>query len=351
MAMGITHLNKLDLWPYFSRSIRKRAILALLLRRLSLFRIVPALLFLSASERRRQRNVRKYKVVIPAVCVLSVTHRCNLDCKGCFAPVNAHAPALDPARIHAAATRLMAHGTSVFVITGGEPLTVKGLLPVLASLRKGIFLLFSNGLLFGEGIVSQLREASNVFPVISYEGDDELTDLRRGPGSSARIRKAMGDLRSRHILFGVSVTATRRNLHVLTSSDFANRMKEMGASVIFIIDYFATGSAWDAGSRLSASDQITLNAAISRQKKESGVLLVHLSEDENPDNTCVGGGTGLIHIDATGRVSPCPFLNHAVDSIFEKDYIDILKSETLVTFRRQAKEAIVKPCKPGIPDR
>jgi hypothetical protein len=44
----------------------------------------------------------------------------------------------------------------------------------------------------------------------------------------------------------------------------------------------------------------------------------------------------IVKIDASGRLGPCPFSNQAKDNVLEKDYIDILKSEVMASFRRKA---------------
>jgi len=82
-------------------------------------------------------------------------------------------------------------GSYLFIIVGGEPLLVPGLLDALAERQDGLFLLFTNGTLLDDGHVARLARSTNVLPVLSFEGDGTLTDLRRGGGVGEKVVAAM----------------------------------------------------------------------------------------------------------------------------------------------------------------
>ena len=87
-----------------------------------------ALSFMVRSDRRRRAQAERLGVPVPGYCILSVTSRCNLDCTGCYAKTFGADGDMPPglvARILAEAEDL---GVPYFLVVGGEPLVVPGLM-------------------------------------------------------------------------------------------------------------------------------------------------------------------------------------------------------------------------------
>lgn len=78
----------------------------------------------------------------------------------------------------------------------------------------------------------------NLVPVISIEGDEEITDSRRGKGVYAQIIDSMDSMRKNNIIFGASVTFTTRNLTSLLSNEFIDRLQDLGCKVVFSLNTF-----------------------------------------------------------------------------------------------------------------
>jgi len=122
-----------------------------------------------------------------------------------------------------------------------------------------------------------------------------------------------------------------------------DKIQALGASVIFLIDYFPVEAGDEQMQCLTDEDQEMKKRELLKRKKDSGLVIINLPMDESRDGLCAGGGNGLIHIDASGRLGPCPFSNQAKDNVLEKDYIDILKSEVMASFRRKASGQLNRP--------
>jgi MoaA/NifB/PqqE/SkfB family radical SAM enzyme len=182
--MGLTGIYDLHLFPYVGKVLLKRLFSAVP-RPYRVFKVSHAVINLFRSEQRRIQCMKQYKVIIPVVCIFSVTHQCNLECKGCYARIHPNGGPLSINEIGKIIRNIMEYGTSIFVITGGEPLLVKDLIPTLGKIRRSLFYLFTNGLLLDEDKIRQLHSCLNIMPVISFEGTDDFTESRRGQGTAS----------------------------------------------------------------------------------------------------------------------------------------------------------------------
>lgn len=287
-----------------------------------------------SGELRRQANERKHGCPVPHFCIFSVTWRCNLDCKGCYASNYTRGSEMSLETIERVLRESIDIGSYNFVIVGGEPLMVPGLIETLGSLTGGMFFLFTNGTLMNEAHAKALAEAPNVFTIFSSEGSEEYTDFRRGEGVGRKVRDAMALLDSRNIAFGVAAMVTKGNVSEVTSRQWFDHVWGMGARFVFLIDYVPCGDEPDESLILSDEDMARKKVALEARWDEARPLVVNFPVDEYSDDApCQAAGGGMMHINADGFVEPCPFSHYAVDNVMEKSLLDILGGEFLTTIR------------------
>lgn len=278
------------------------------------------------------------------ICVLSVTDRCNLHCQGCYATGDDEKREINRKEILKIVNEMLRYGVGFFVITGGEPLMKESIITDLGKIRRASYLLFTNGTLLNSEKIEKLRSFPNIIPVLSFEGSDRLTDQRRGQGVAQRVNAAIGLLKKKKIGFGVSVTATKKNLLYLLEKKFYEDASSKGALIVFVIDYVSSQKE-DDDLVLDAYEVLLKEERIQQIKKESDLIIINLPADESPDGRCIAGGTGLIHVNAYGEVQPCQFYQLSAGNILERDLIEILKSEPMVLTRLYAKNRdSVQPC-------
>src|SRR4030042_5020012 len=82
------------------------------------------------------------------------------------------------------------------------------------------FLVYTNGTVINQAVARRLAQSANVTPAVSVEGMEEQTDQRRGPGTFRKILTAFEHLRAQGVPFGISVTATSRNIDMLLGDEF-----------------------------------------------------------------------------------------------------------------------------------
>ena len=303
----------------------------------TIFADPPALRKLIVSgELRRQASERKHGCPVPQFCIFSVTWECNLDCTGCYAANYKGGSEMSLETIQRVLTEAIGLGSYNFIIVGGEPLLVSGLIEMLGSLTGGLFFLFTNGTLMNESHAAALGEAPNVLPIISTEGDDEHTDLRRGHGVGAKVRDAMALLRSRNLAFGIASMVTPGNIEHITSREWFDRIWDMGVRFAFLIDYVPCSGEPNESLILSDDEMARKKTALDARWAEARPLAMNFPVDEYADDApCQAAGAGMIHINADGYVEPCPFSHYAADNVTEKPLIEILNGEFLTAIREK----------------
>ena len=255
----------------------------------------------------RRAHWESLGIHVPPAIILSVTHRCNLQCKGCYAHAQ-HRPAdeeLSLERMDRLLTEAHDLGVSIVVLAGGEPLTRTGVLDVAAGHPAIIFPMFTNGLLLDDATVEALARARNIIPVLSIEGGQAETDARRGPGVYARLQSAMERLRRRGVLFGASLTLTRSNFDAATDRAFTAGLHDQGARVFFWLDYVPIQCG---------TDDLTLTPELVEREKvlladyrrDLAALFVGFPSDEEVWGGCLASGRGFVHISPSGALEPCP---------------------------------------------
>jgi len=90
----------------------------------------------------RYASEKKLCIPVPRICMFSVTWECNLDCIGCYAREYEGDGNLSLDDIESAVRQCCEMGTRMFIIVGGEPLMVPGLIEMLGGVTDGMFFFF-----------------------------------------------------------------------------------------------------------------------------------------------------------------------------------------------------------------
>ena len=94
---------------------------------------------------------------IPPFLIASITKRCNLFCKGCYARANnssyGNLGELSLLRWHEIFQEATELGISFILLAGGEPLMRPEIIKEAAKFKKIVFPVFTNGTMFNEEIL------------------------------------------------------------------------------------------------------------------------------------------------------------------------------------------------------
>jgi len=294
---------------------------------------VRALFWLGKAARRRTAFKRR-GISVPPIIIYSITDRCNLACKGCYAQsFRAEADdELDAGELRKVVEEARDLGVSFFVIAGGEPLLRPELAGILADFPEIIFFVFTNGLLITEDWIRTLRRRRNIVPLLSLEGDRAMTDGRRGPGTYDRLLTLIDELRRRRIFFGVSLTLTRPHFSTIISPDYTKSLVDAGCKFFLYLEYTPTTDGTEDWI-LTGEQRTRMREALPVYRAAHSALFIAVPWDEDDVGGCLSAGRGFIHINPKGDVEPCPFAPFSDTNLRNLSLKDALQSKFLEAIR------------------
>ncbi|OPY30416.1 MAG: pyrroloquinoline quinone biosynthesis protein PqqE [Methanocella sp. PtaU1.Bin125] len=264
---------------------------------------------------------------VPPVMILSVTNICNLRCAGCYSRLvpREHKPEMDTARLTDVLRQASELGVSIVLVVGGEPLTRPDIFDVTRHFPDMIFTLFTNGTLIDEAVLQKFKEQRHVIPILSMEGHQNMTDLRRGAGVYDRLVNDMANLQRNGIFFGTSLTVTRQNYDTVTGESFVRRMREHGCRAFIYVEYNPVRpDTEDWVVTDEQRDEILAKMAAYRASQPG--VYIGFPGDEKAFGGCLSSGRGFLHVSASGDVEPCPFAPYSDSSVLDMPLKDALNS-------------------------
>jgi len=295
----------------------------------------------------------KYSEEPPFFIVLSPTQKCNLHCIGCYASSTANTAATIPYPI---VDRIVGEthdlfGSRFITISGGEPFMYKSegktLLDIFEKYNDMLFMLYTNGTIIDENIAAKLAKSANATPAISVEGFEKETDERRGPGTFEKILKAFEHLQQVGVPFGISVTATSKNVDVLLTDEFYDfYFKKQGACYMWQFQLMPIGRGKDEMDLMvNPQQRLRLYRKWEKLLAEKRYCLADFWNSGVLSRGCIAYGRsgGYIYIDWHGNVTPCAFIPYYVDNVYDlyengKTLSDALFSDFMKNGRKWQRE-------------
>jgi MoaA/NifB/PqqE/SkfB family radical SAM enzyme len=286
---------------------------------------------------RRRAQLAAEGVHVPPMIIYSITERCNLHCKGCYAQSlhNLTDPEMGPEKMRDTIRQARELGVSFMIMAGGEPLVRREILDIIREYRDVIFFVFTNGTMIDAKLADSLKRLPNLVPIISLEGGRAETDLRRGSGVFQSLTGVIRRLKDRHIFFGTSITLTSSNFNVITDRQFIRDIHRSGCRLFFFIEYTpidAATAAWE----VTDEQRKIMVERVAAFRKEFPALFVNLPDDEKEFGGCLSSGRGFVHISAQGNVEPCPFAPYSDTNIRDLSLKDALQSRFLAAVRENS---------------
>jgi MoaA/NifB/PqqE/SkfB family radical SAM enzyme len=301
------------------------------------------LLQYSLKSRRANRIREEYEKKgrhIPPFLIASITARCNLHCKGCYAVENQHCdssadPGMSADRwggIFFEAERI---GVGFILLAGGEPLMRQDILEKAAASKSIVFPVFTNGTLLDDRTAGLFYKNRNLVPVLSMEGDRKRTDGRRGEGIYESVLDAMDKLKKKGIFFCTSVTVTTENLEHVTGEDFLDDVTFHGCKLVFYVEYVPVDETTRALA-LSDGDRAMMDRKLDElRKRYRNTIFISFPGDEKLTGGCLAAGRGFFHINPDGDAEPCPFSPFSDLSLKDHSLLEALDSALFHELNRE----------------
>lgn len=245
----------------------------------------------------------------PAFLMLSVTNRCNLKCQGCWVEQTRPAQQLSRAQIQGIIDTAARYDSRFFGILGGEPLLHADLFTIFEKNPKAYFLLFTNGTTLNTSNCAQLSKLGNVSPLISIEGLETESRLRRGRDDTfARSVNGLQTMADAGLFTGVAASINQRNFDELVSEAYLQFIKQKGARYIWYYVYRPCGSDPEPKIALTQEQIVQLRQFIVEQRVKSKIIIVDAYWDKDGLAVCPGAMGLSHHIAPNGAVELCPVI-------------------------------------------
>lgn len=276
---------------------------------------------------------------IPAFLIASVTSSCNLHCSGCYSRANNSCSDGKPVNqlsgndwedIFQQARKL---GISFIVLAGGEPLLREDIIKKATNFPEILFPIFTNGTMIDDKYMKLFDNNRNLVPVISIEGDEYLTDSRRGNGVYRQIIDSMETMKKNNIIFGSSLTFTKNNLTSLVSNEYIDMLHDLGCKVVFFIEYVPVNPETVNMAPTDNEREILLENIDSLREEFNDMLFMSFPGDEKDSGGCLAAGRGFFHINSHGGAEPCPASPYSDINVKDTSLLEALNSKLFRSLR------------------
>lgn len=252
----------------------------------------------------------------PPFFYVSIINSCNLRCQGCWVDVSAKMEAMSPTTFHRMVDEARAMGNVFFGIVGGEPFMHPQLMELLEPHRDCYFQIFTNGHFITEEKAARLRSFGNVTPLISVEGNELVSDTRRG--RSGVLSKTMQGVHNslKHKLFtGVCTSVCKTNIDDLLNEAWIDRLIDMGVLYTWFHIYRPMGPDACPDLCLSPDEQLRVREFVVNMRAKKPIIIVDAYYDGAGQALCPAA-TGISHhINPWGDIEPCPIVQFTRESV------------------------------------
>ena len=295
------------------------------------------------------RSVQKHKKrmkkgeFFPPFLYVSIINSCNLRCQGCWVDVAHKQNTIDLEAMNKLITEAKEQGNSFFGIVGGEPFMHPQLFEILEAHPDCYFQIFTNGQFITDEKAKRLRKLGNVTPLISVEGNEIVSDERRGKADV--LNKTMEGIQNclnNKVLTGVCTSLCRTNIDDLLTEQWVDRLIEMGVMYTWFHVYRPMGPDACPDLALTPEQQLRARKFVVETRARKPIIVIDAYFDGEGQALCPAVNGISHHINPWGDIEPCPIVQFSRENIHDssKSLKDkFVQSEFLKDFREVAAQS------------
>lgn len=252
----------------------------------------------------------------PAFMMISVTDNCNLNCQGCWVTINNQSKGMDVETLENIIVSSKKKGSYFFGLLGGEPLLYPHLMDVIERHPDCYFQLFTNGTLLTDEIAQRLRKLGNVSPLISVEGLQDVSDIRRGANNVyGRTMTGIESATKNKLFTGVAASICKSNFKDLVNEEFVNSCIKKGIHYLWFYIYRPVGERPTTELALSEEEILQLRQFMVDIRVKAPLLIIDTYWDEKGQALCPGAIGLSHHINPYGDIEFCPPIQFAGETV------------------------------------
>jgi len=291
------------------------------------------------------RSVQKHKSRLrqgkfyPPFLYISIINSCNLRCQGCWVDVAAPQHKIEIGAMDRLINESKAMGNSVFGILGGEPFMHSELLEILAHHPDCYFQIFTNGHFITDEVAAEMKRIGNATPLVSVEGNEIVSDERRGQlHVLSKTMEGLENCLKHKLLTGVCTSLCQTNFDDLLTEKWVDRLIEMGVFYTWFHIYRAVGPESNPELCLTPDQQRKARQFVVDMRAKKPIIIIDAYYDGEGQALCPAATGFTHHIGPWGDIEPCPVIQMAKESIHDDRSLEETfdQSEFLRDFRELA---------------
>jgi MoaA/NifB/PqqE/SkfB family radical SAM enzyme len=269
--------------------------------------------------------------------LLAITSKCMLKCSYCYEKQNLNSNNAVPVNKWIEVVKnLQSRGTSIIILTGGEPLAdFEKLLKILEAGDKNLsdFHIHTSGYSITKEKVKSLKDAGLTAAGIGLDDyRSEMHNKIRGNNSFDDAVNALKLFNEAGILTYVNFTPGREIMNLDDLLNYLSFVKSLNVSLVELLEPRPCGGFinYNIEKFFNKSDKNLLYEftvkANTEKKYKNHPLVYYLAHIEGKDKMgCMMGGLSHFYIDSTGNVNPCVFMPVTFGNIMSEDFNEIFK--------------------------
>ncbi len=293
------------------------------------------------------RSIRKHKQRLkkgeffPPFLYISIINSCNLRCQGCWVDVAAKQSKIELEAMNRLIDEAKEMGNSFFGILGGEPFMHAEMLDIIEQHPDAYFQVFTNGHFITEAVAKRMRRLGNVTPLISVEGDEIISDERRGKGDVfGDTMKGLQNCLDNKVMTGVCTSLCQSNFDDLLNDAWIDRLIEMGVLYTWFHIYRVAGPDPAPQLALTPQQQRQARQFVVDTRATKPIVVVDAYYDADGNALCPAATGFTHHISPWGDIEPCPVIQFANDSIYDDRPLKDTFNDS--AFLRDFRESVAK---------
>ena len=269
------------------------------------------------SIQRHKKRLRRGEF-FPPFLYISIINSCNLRCQGCWVDVAATQERIDIEAMTKLVSEAREMGNVFFGIVGGEPFLHPDLVPMLERHPDCYFQIFTNGHYITDDVARTLRRLGNVTPLISVEGTEVASDVRRGrKGVLNRTLEGIRNSIANKLFTGVCTSLCQTNIDDLLTEAWIDRLVDMGVMYTWFHVYRAVGPDACPELCLTPEQQRRARQFVVDMRAKKPIVVIDAYYDGEGRALCPAANGISHHINPWGDIEPCPIVQFAKESIHE----------------------------------
>ncbi|PKQ61545.1 hypothetical protein BZG02_15250 [Labilibaculum filiforme] len=295
-----------------------------------------------AKHKKRLKNGELF----PAFMMISITDNCNLNCQGCWVTINNQSKGMNMETLENIIVSSKNKGSYFFGLLGGEPLMYPHLMEVIERHPDCYFQMFTNGTLLTDEVAKKLRKFGNVSPLISVEGLQDVSDIRRGANNVYSRSMAGIEAATKNKLFtGVATSVCKSNFKDLVNEEFVNSCIKKGIHYLWFYIYRPVGERPNTDLALSEAEILELRQFMVDIRVKAPLMIIDTYWDEKGQAICPGALGLSHHINPYGDIEFCPPIQFAGETVGDgSDIANIIEKSKFIGGLRKGINECTQGC-------